>query len=129
MCERDREKKREGVCVSASMGRRLHPPKWNIKNGFGTHVYTNGDQWDGVWVRGCVCVCVCVCRCVCVRARERERERERESVRERERERGGTNPCQSQPASQQTPPSPPAGSPQPGCRTFESLFQVFDFGI
>jgi len=26
----------------------------NIKNGFGTHVYTNGDQWDGVWVRVCV---------------------------------------------------------------------------
>jgi hypothetical protein len=22
----------------------------HCRNGFGTHVYTNGDQWDGVWV-------------------------------------------------------------------------------
>ena len=49
--------------------------------------------------------------CVCVR--EREREKVCDTYRECVRERGGADPCQSRPASQQTPLSPRAGSPQP----------------
>jgi len=61
VCDRERERKKESVCVC----RVRHFSACAL---FGALV----------WVDGFVCKCVCVC--VCEREREREKERKRECV-------------------------------------------------